>query len=146
MTNNVKQGGKINIREMSEEDLEAILELDKKIVGKERSVTYKSPIGTYLGGEFGLSFVAVDNDRIVGFIMGQIEGPGKGWIQAVAIDPEYRRHNIGAELVKAQLARYKSRGIDTVHIAASWRDTGMLSFLSSLGFTRGDMVQLEKTL
>lgn len=146
MANTAKHEGKISIREMMEEDLDAILALDRKIVGKERSVTYKNPIGTYLGGEFGLSFVAVDNNKIVGFVMGQIEGPGKGWIQAIAIDPEYRRQDIGAELVKALLARYKSRGIDTVHIAASWRDAGMLSFLSSLGFTRGNMVELEKSL
>lgn len=138
--------GNIEIRELTEDDLDTILELDKKIVGKERSFTYKNPIANYLGGDFGLSFVAVDNKKIVGFVMGQLEGPGKGWIQAIAIDPDYRRRDIGAELVKALLARYKSRGIEAVHIAASWRDTGMLSFLSSLGFTRGDMVELEKPL
>lgn len=137
--------GKVEIREITEDDLDAVLELDRKIVGKERSVTYKNPIGTYLGGDFGLSFVAVDNKKVVGFVMGQLEGPGKGWIQAIAIDPDYRRQDIGAELVKALLARYKSRGIEAVHIAANWRDTGMLSFLSSLGFTRGDMIELAKS-
>lgn len=146
MADVAKDGGKIEIREIMEEDLEAILELDRKIVGKERSVTYKNPIGTYLGGDFGLSFVAIDKKKIVGFVMGQLEGPGKGWIQTIAVDPEYRRQDIGARLVKALLARYQSKGIDTVHIAASWRDAGMLSFLNSLGFTRGEMVELEKTL
>ena len=141
-----KHENKVVIREITEDDLEAILELDRKIVGKERSVTYKNPIGNYLGGDFGLSFVAVDNNKIAGFVMGQLEGPGKGWIQAIAIDPEYRRKDVGASLVKALLARYKSKGIDTVHIASSWRDSGMLSFLGSLGFTRGDMVELEKSL
>ena len=144
MTETIK--GKVEIREITEDDLDAVLELDRKIVGRERSFTYKNPIGTYLGGDFGLSFVAVEGKNIVGFVMGQLEGPGKGWIQAVAVDPEYRRQDIGAEMVKALLARYKSRGIDTVHIAASWRDAGMLSFLGSLGFTRGDMIELEKSL
>jgi ribosomal protein S18 acetylase RimI-like enzyme len=146
MANVAKKGDKVKIREIMEEDLEAILELDRKIIGKQRSITYGNPIGTYLGGDFGLSFVAVDNKKIVGFVMGQIEGPGKGWIQTMAVDPEYRRHKIGAKLFEALLARYRSKGIDTVRIAASWRDAGMLSFLNSLGFTRGDMVQLEKTL
>jgi ribosomal protein S18 acetylase RimI-like enzyme len=146
MANVAKKGGKVEIREIMEEDLEAILELDRKLIGKQRAITYRNPIGTYLGGDFGLSFVAVDNKKIVGFVMGQIEGPGKGWIQTMAVDPEYRRHKIGIKLVEALLARFRSKGIDTVHIAASWRDAGMLSFLNSLGFTRGDMVQLEKTL
>jgi len=142
-----KDAGKIKIREIKEEDLEAILELDRKLVGKQRSVTYENPIGTYLGGDFSLSFVAVDKKKIVGFVMGQLEGPGKkGWIQTLAVDPDYRRSKIGARLVEALLARYNSKGIDTVQMAASWRDAGMLSFLNSLGFTRSDMVQLEKAL
>lgn len=141
-----KDAGRVEIREIMEEDLEAILELDRKLVGKQRSATYKNPISTYLGGDFGLSFVAVDNKKIVGFVMGQVEGPGKGWIQTIAIDPEHRRQDVGAKLVEALLARCRSRGMDTVHIAANWRDSGMLSFLNSLGFTRGDMVELEKSL
>ena len=67
-------------------------------------------------------------------------------MQYLPLDPDYRRKDVGAKLVNALVARYKSKGIDTVHIATSWRDAGMLSFLSSLGFTRGDMVELEKTL
>lgn len=141
-----KGGGKIKIRQIIEEDLDAILALDRKLVGKQRAITYKNPIGTYLGGEFGLSFVALENKKIVGFVMGQLEGPGKGWIQAIAVDPDYRRQDIGAKLVGALLERYRSRGINTVHVAASWRDAGMLSFLNSLGFSRGEMVELEKTL
>lgn len=138
--------GEIEIREITEDDLEAMLELDRKIVGKERSITYKNPIGNYIGGDFGLSFVALDGKKLVGFIMGQAEGPGKGWIQAIAIDADYRRRDIGAKLIKALITRYKSRDIETVHMVASWRDSAMLSFLGSLGFTRGDMVELEKPL
>ena len=141
-----KAVGKIKIREIMEEDLDAILALDRKLVGKQRAITYKNPIGTYLGGDFGLSFVALEGKKVVGFVMGQIEGPGKGWIQAMAVDPEHRRQKIGAKLVEALLNRYRAKGINTVHVAASWRDAGMLSFLNSLGFTRGEMVELEKTM
>jgi len=146
MVNTENVGGKMEIREVTEEDIESMLELDRKIVGKQRSATYKSLIGNYLGGDFGLSFIAVDNNKTVGFIMGQLEGPGKGWIQAIAVDPDYRHQDIGGSLVKSLLARYRSKGTDTVHIAVNWRDAAMLSFLNSLGFTRGDMVELEKTV
>jgi hypothetical protein len=49
---------KVTIRETTEEDIDAILAIDKKIVGDDRAITYRDPIGFYLGGEFGMSFAA----------------------------------------------------------------------------------------
>ena len=136
----------INIREITDEDIEAILAIDKKIVGEQRAITYRDPIDFYLGGEYGVSVVAEVNGKIIGFALGRLRDPATGWLQAVAIDPEYRRQGIGAKLVEAVADRCRSKGAKTLHTVARWRDWWMLSFLSSRGFTRGEMVDLEKTL
>jgi N-acetylglutamate synthase-like GNAT family acetyltransferase len=141
-----KHGSKINIREITDEDIEAVLAIDKKIVGDQRALTYKDPIDSYLGGEYSVSFVAEVNGKIVGFALARLRDTDTGWLQAVGIDPEYRHQRIGAKLVEAVAARCRSRGAKTLHTVARWRDWWMLSFLSSLEFSRGEMVDLQRTL
>ena len=141
-----KRRGKINIREATEEDIDAMLVVDKKIVGKERAITYRDPISFYLGGELGMSFVAEADGKIVGFALGRLRDPNTGWLQAIAIDPEYHHKEIGTKLVEAVVARCHSKGAKTVHTVVSWHDWWMLSFLNSLGFSRGEMVDLQRTL
>jgi N-acetylglutamate synthase-like GNAT family acetyltransferase len=137
---------KVTIRETTEEDIDAILAIDKKIVGDDRAITYRDPIGFYLGGEFGMSFAAEADGNIVGFALGRLRDPDIGWLQAVAIDPGYRRQDIGTRLVEAFVERCRSKGVKTIHTVVSWRDWEMLSFLNSLGFTRGEMIDLQMTL
>ncbi len=146
MVNAAKHGGEITIREMTDDDLDDILALDKKIVGEERSVTYRDPIDVYLGGEYAMSFVAEADGNIVGFVLGRLWDADTGWLQSVAIDPEYRRKGIGNKLVGALIARSRSKGAKTVHTVASWRDWSLLSFLSTMEFARGEMVELQRTL
>lgn len=146
MADVAKKAGKLIIREIREEDIDDILALDKKLVGKDRAITYRGMAGNYLGGEFGLSFVARVDKRLVGFAMGLLSNPKLGWIQVVGVDPDYRRQDIAMKLLEALFDRYRAKGIENVRIAVNWRDLGMLSFLNSAGFSRGDTVELEKKL
>ena len=139
-------GGDIKIREMTDEDIDAVLALDKKIVGEERAITYRDPLSFYLGAELAVSFAAEIEGKVIGFALGRLRDPDTGWIQTVAVDPEYRRHGIGTKLVQALIDRCRSKGAKTVHTVVSWRDWSMLSFLRSMGFTRGEMVDLQRSL
>ena len=141
-----KYGSNINIREMTDEDIDVVLALDKKIVGEDRAITYRDPLTFYLGAELSVSFAAEIEGKVIGFALGRLRDPYMGWIQTVAVDPEYRHQGIGAQLVQALIDRCRSRGARTVHTVVSWRDWWMLSFLNSLGFSRGEMVDLRKSL
>ena len=136
----------IIIKEVNEDDIEAVLSIDKKIVGDDRAITYRDPITFYLGGESGVSFLALEDGKPIGFALGRLRDPENGWLQAVAIDPDYRRRDLGTKLVQALINGMRSKGVKNIHTIVSWRDWGMLSFLNSLGFTRGEMVDLQKTL
>ncbi len=146
MVRAAKSKGKIKIRELTDEDIEATLAIDKKITGKERAITYKDSIDSYLGGELSMSFVAEVNGKIVGWALARLRDPDTAWLQAVAIDPEYRHQGLASKLVEAVITRSRSRGAKTVHTVVSWRDWWMLSFLNSMGFSRGEMVDLQRTL
>lgn len=136
----------IKIREMTDEDIDAVLAMDRKIVGEERAITYRDPLSFYIGAELSISFAAEAEGKVIGFALGRLRDPDTGWIQTVAVEPEYRHQGIATKLVEALVARCRSQGAKRVHTVVSWRDWGMLSFLRSLGFTRGEMVDLQRSL
>ena len=59
----------ITIRPMEPEDIDTILEIDRKISGQQRAITYADLITGDLGGELDLSFVAEVSGKVGGFIL-----------------------------------------------------------------------------
>ena len=146
-----RQKLEVNIRAMREEDLEGVLALDRKITGQYRAVTYHSTPMSFLGGELAISVVAEIEEKIVGFLLGQMvkDNYQLGSIavaQIIGVDPEYLRLRIGTRMVQAFMACCKERGIDAVHVMVSVHDWWMLSFLRSMGFIHGEMVDFVKAI
>lgn len=151
MGNVAKRGGEIIIREMAEEDIEAVLAIDGKISGELRAVTYADMPSSYLGGELAVSLVAETGGEVIGFVLGRIvDSPygraDTGWFQLIGVDPGYWRQGIGTKLMEAFIEHCRARDIDAIRTMVSWHDWLMLSFLRSLGFSRGDMAEFEKRL
>ena len=62
-----------------------------------------------------MSFVAIDNDKIVAGIMASHDGR-RGCLYHLAVKPQYRRLGLGKELVKKSLNALKKDGIDRCYI------------------------------
>lgn len=60
-----------------------------------------------------LYLVATDGDRIIGVVLGSHDHR-KGWINRLAVLPEYRGHGIGTALVSACDAAIRTHGIEIV--------------------------------
>jgi predicted N-acetyltransferase YhbS len=60
---------KVSIRPMEPEDINGILEVDRKISGVQRAITYRDLVREALGGEMDVSFVAEVDDQFVGFVL-----------------------------------------------------------------------------
>jgi len=54
---------------MEPEDISGILEVDRKITGMQRALTYRDLVREALGGQIDMSFVAEIDDQFVGFVM-----------------------------------------------------------------------------
>lgn len=148
MSDATEPGGTINIREMSAEDLEGILDIERESRGSSRAATYAPVPDSCIGGEVDNSIVAEDGGRIVGFVLGRvvhspIELGDVAWIELIGISPGYQRRGIGRRMVEAWKDRCSQKGIKKVHIMINWRDWWMLSFFESLGFSRGDLVDFQ---
>ncbi len=141
----------INIREMSEEDVEAILDIERETKGSHRSVTYAPVPDSCIGGEVGTSIVAEDDGRIIGFILARIvrspiELSDVAWIELIGILPDYQGRGIGKRMVETWKDRCSQNGIKKVHIMINWRDWWLQSFFEPLGFSRGDLVDFQADL
>ena len=141
----------IDIREMSEEDVEGILDIEREVKEGNRAVTYAPVPDSCVGGEISNSVVAEENGRIIGFVLGRIvrspvELSDVAWIELIGIHPEYQSRGIGKRMVEVWKDRCRAKGIKKVHIMINWRDWWIQSFFESLGFSRGDLVDFQAEL
>ena len=151
MDDDSKNELKINVRKMEEEDIEGVLEIDRKIVGPDRAATYTMTPTNYVGGELDVSVVAEAEGKIVGFLLGRITDStydvGDSFLlELIGVDPEYKRRGVGRSLVKAFEKICKERGAGTIRVLVSWHDWWLLSFLIALDFSRGEMTEFVKPL
>ena len=141
----------VDIREMTEDDIEGVLAIDRKITGSSRATTYASMPTSYVGGELDVSVVAESGGEIVGFLFGRITDSPYGQADAASlelmgVDPAYQRQSVGSGLVQAFMEGCRRKDVRSVHIMVSWHDWWLLSFLRSLGFARGEMAEFVKRI
>lgn len=91
--------------------------------------------------EPGLSFVAVEDERVVGHVMNtwsEIEGSGVRVLQfsPLGVLPEYQRRGHGAALVRASLEAVRARGEPVLVLEGDPR------YYARFGFVRADELGL----
>ncbi len=141
----------VKLREMNEDDIEEVLAIDRRITGYDRSATYASVPRSFLGGQLNMSVVAEADERVVGFVFGQMvklpyEQLDIALLQTMGVDPDYRHLRVGQRLMQEFMECCKKQGLDSVRVIISAHDKKMLSFLDSLKFARGEVVEFVKRL
>lgn len=136
---------------MRAEDVEGILAIEREATGSSRAVTYAPVPDSCIGGDVDNSIVAEVGDKIVGFVLGRVvssptELRDVAWIELIGILPEYQRKGIGKRMIEAWKKACRKKGIKKVHIMINWRDWWLLSFLESIGFSRGDLIDFQMEL
>jgi len=144
---------RVTIRGFSEEDLEAIVEIDRKVLGKSRLNYWKQMIDLS-NTRFPLScLVAEYEGKVIGFILGEVSGwefkvpDTVGWISTIGVDPNYQHQGVARKLSQEFIKNLKSIGVTIVYTLVNWSDWGLLKFFRAMGFSRGgEMINLELDL
>jgi ribosomal protein S18 acetylase RimI-like enzyme len=90
-----------------------------------------------------LVLVAEKDERIIGVIMGSVDGD-KAYFYRLAVLPEYQRMGVGQQLVKELEERFRSRGASEVVIMVNSQSP--LPFYHSLGYKVKPLVTLSKPI
>ena len=142
-------GEEVKIRKMVPEDVVKILEIDQKLVGRERSPSWPQRVTRYLEMYYPpLCHVAEINGHVVGFVLGDIRGweyalAPSGWIDIMGVTPEFQGQGIGKNLVQAFALECQERKMKT-HIMVRESDERIKKFFAEAGFHRGGLIELEK--
>jgi ribosomal protein S18 acetylase RimI-like enzyme len=157
--------GKLKIRVLDESDLDAVVEIDRRVLGKDRRAFWKRKIA-YAGIYPRPALVAELDGKVVGFILGYVSGwefgvpDTVGWIDTLGVDPDYQRSGIGKGLFNALIEIFKKsgtqptleteapevEGVNVVYTLASWSDWDLLQFDHAMGFKKGEMLNLQLRL
>lgn len=86
---------------------------------------------------------AFDGDRLVGCVLGTHD-TRKGWINRLAIHPEYRRRRLGSRLVRACETALRAEGIEVFAALVEPGNGDSEAFFRSLGYDRLEMTYVRR--
>lgn len=141
----------VKIRPMEPEDITGILEIDWKISGVQRAITYRDLVREALGGQMDVSFVAQIGNQMVGFVLAYLtyvreQVTEACVIQIFGVDPKYQGKGIATKLIQKQLEECRSKGIKLIRVMLEERDDELQRFFKGLGFDRGHYIDFSKIL
>lgn len=137
------------IRKMLPSDLDRIVEIDIRVLEKPRPEYWEMKLDLVKRRSEISALVAEIEGRVVGFIIGGASRweygvpENIGWIDTIGVDPDYQRKGIAKILFNEMTNSLKKMGIDTITTFVKRRDHVLLKYFGSLGFQKGDMINLE---
>ncbi len=140
----------LTIRSLNIGDLDAIVEIDRKVLGKVRRDFWRKKI-ELPNPRYPLSgLVAEHGGKVIGFIVGEVSGwefgipETVGWISTIGVDPDYQHKGVARNLSQEFINKLKAIGVSVVYTLVNWSDWDLLKFFHAMGFTRGsEMINLE---
>lgn len=141
---------RVKIRSFAQEDLDPIVEIDHKVLGKSRRDYWKKKIELSNPRYPQSCLVAELEGEVIGFMVGEVSGwefgipDTTGWISTIGVDPAYQHRGVAKKLCQEFIQNLKTIGVCTVYTLVNWSDWDLLKFFRAMGFTRGgDMINLE---
>jgi ribosomal protein S18 acetylase RimI-like enzyme len=144
---------RIPMRSMTERDLAALVAIDRRITGRDRTeyFTRKLREALYESG-VRVSLVAEADARPVGFIMARVNLGEFGRTEPTAemdtigIDPDYRDRGIGRALLSQLFANLGILRVDKILTEVDWSNIELMAFLSHCDFKPSARLAFDHTL
>jgi len=130
-----------NCRTLTEEDLPALIQIDRKITGCEHAAYYQRKVKEALSDSgIRVSMVAELGGKVVGFIMARVDYGEFDRIEptavldSVAVNPAMGHHLAGSALLSTLLCNLATLRIDSVRTEVDTEHLDVLAFLIKNGF------------
>jgi ribosomal protein S18 acetylase RimI-like enzyme len=139
----------VEIRALKAEDLDAIVKIDAMVLGESRKDYWERRLARMNSKSSQISLVAEVEGETVGFILGDVSGwefgvpETIGWMDTIGVAPAYQKRGVATALAHELIRNLKAIGVRTIYTLVSWDDWDLLQFFHAMGFTRGDMINLE---
>lgn len=133
---------RIPVRSMQASDLRALIGIDRRITGRDRTRYFESKLDEALHeSDVRVSLVAELDGAPVGFIMARVDSGEFGRMEPVAVmdtigvDSDYGDHGVGRALLSQLLVNLRTLRVEKILTQVDWRtDRELLGFLDHCGF------------
>ncbi|OGP75766.1 MAG: hypothetical protein A2V86_11470 [Deltaproteobacteria bacterium RBG_16_49_23] len=139
----------LSIRPMTVGDIDAIVDIDRRVIGKSRLDYWEKLVPQNPQYPFS-SLVAEFEGKVIGFVVGEVSGwefgvPDTiGWLSIIGVDPDYQHKGVARRLSQEFVKNLKTIGVSVIYTLVNWNDWDLLKFFRAMGFARGgDMINLE---
>lgn len=142
----------VQVRPLSELDIEAITRIDEKVSGSYRPEFWENVITYYLRRDPEASRIGELDGEVVGFMLGDLRGgefgleETAGWIERFGIDPAFKGHGLGRSLFEALVEHFRSVGATKLRTLVDTSSAETTGFLKAVGFTPSPLQALEMKL
>jgi predicted N-acetyltransferase YhbS len=141
------------VRSMTERDLPAIIRLDRKITGRNRTAYLTRKAEEVLKqSSIRVSLVAEVQGQLAGFLMARVDFGEFGRteptavLDTIGVDPDYTRQHVGRALLEQLLLNLRSLRTEHVVTELEWNHLGLLGFLGRTGFAHSQRLAFDKPI
>ncbi|MFH2125818.1 MAG: GNAT family N-acetyltransferase [Pseudomonadota bacterium] len=145
----------IKIRLMRNEDFDAVVGIDRKIMRESRRQYYELKFDKLFKSKdyVPASLVAEDEDgAVVGFVMGELYLGEYGILQeeatldTIGVDPDFQHQGVGERLMQEFMEHMRSLGVEKINTLVHWNDANLIRFFSANKFSPSKTINLERVL
>ncbi len=140
---------KVHIRSMADNDLDAIVRIDRKLTGRDRRAYFEDKLAEILrDGGVRVSLVAENDGLVTGFIMARVDYGEYGRMDPVAVmdtigvNPDFNRRGIANALMSQLTLNLSGLQVSTVRTSIDWGDFVLGYFLQKSGFKPAQQLSL----
>lgn len=141
------------IRKLRPDDLEAVIALDARSIGRRRDEYFKIKLRQALSDTgIEVSLAAELNGGFAGFLLARVYYGEFGTIEPVAVldtlgvRPESRGHHVGSALISQLATNLLGLGIPRLQTEVPWENIDLISFFHHEGFCPAERLCLDLDL
>ena len=142
---------RIPVRAMKESDLAALIAIDRRITGSNRSAYFECKLDEALHeSDVRVSLVAEQDGALVGFIMARVDFGEFGRFESIAVmdtigvDPDWHHRSVGRALLSQLLVNLGTLRVERIRTDVAWRARDLLGFLDRCGFLPAQQLLFER--
>jgi ribosomal protein S18 acetylase RimI-like enzyme len=141
------------VRSMRQDDLAALIAIDRKATGRDRRTYYERKMREALT-ESGVrvSLSAEAGGAIVGFIMARVDFGEFGRtepaavIDTIGVAPDFRGQGVGTALMSQLVANLATLRVERLRTEVDWNNFGLIAYLDECGFHPSQRLVVRRTI
>ena len=144
-------GAGLIIRPLRGTDLDAVVAIDRAVVGRPRRPFYERRLAHLERQPDAFAALAAERDRVlVGFVLARLyegefgDDAPEAALDAIGVAPGWRGQGIARALLSGIEAALRARSVRTIATETEWSDAGLIGFFLRAGFRLSPHIVLER--